>query len=668
MPDIIMMPSAQTQPDDALAPVPKSTFGQAADAEFHDTLDSGITGSLLSSGENDLLKSYDPGPKLTANEIPNSLRHQFPNGGDENVVAHAMTKQEGLLQNQYRLANMSTNTISHIGVDGVGLATSFLDPGNIAAGAALGGVGEIGVKGATSLLSLSRGAQIGARAVAGIGEGAGFTAMQNVARYNYEKQAGGDPQSLDITDGMFLNSIIGGGLHSLAGRTPGLDTQAQDSAEQVTKAQMMNGNISNPYPIIQQGIFDSMSKYKEQQYTPAVWTKNESYPFKQDLGIPQLHNVDIQRPTTDNLSAYSNILNDKIGTINSHLNNLPVEKDPTNTVDYLNKTWDVLRKDPMSWSKDDFNQWKEASSMPHMKEMIDAGADNQLELTDRQNNIIHNLDQDPKFENKLPKNYIDEHTNKINTINEALQKKGFDDPYGKDLDYRVRARMPARERNAKYGRLSSQDNENINSVVMTRNKLEQQLGAMKDRLDNLKQAQIGDETIPIRQQLKSLKDKVTNAAGRKRQQLEDRLANKQIILRQLQRKAERTRQARSSLLLRKNTLQNLKDHVDGQLKYMSVGPTAASDLHSEFKANFDGLNQSYVSAADGDLNAQMVADLEGKHDLNYVKDMVKKMSDNGEIPDVLMDAGIEDEQNIKDTHARFTKGLSDMISCIFRSK
>lgn len=402
MVDMFNIPEPQDDPlEQHVTPEP---FFSRISAEVGSSLQNSVTGSLLNMGQQIALDHFGSGDFVAANKIPQTLKKEFPNGTNQTALNNAEKKQSNEVNRLDILSNAPQGKFQNLALDGVGLATNITsDFVGDATAFGLGKIGELGVSKLASHYALKIPQQTALRAIAGAGEGLGFAAIQNTASYEYQKQLGIDP-NLDITQGAFLPALIGAGLHSLAGRTPGLSTRAQESAEKVAAGQAQNGDMVNANPVIKQGLYESIN--------------NKA----QELGLsqPDLDTSDMQT----SLKSMSDNLNDKIGQIEAKVKDIPDTMETQNTtINKLNNLWNKDKTDATNWSDKQLHEQMEMQNIPYFNDLYNATADNQLELTKQQQEHLDNLSSSRNYEQQLLKENMKSHADKINQLRQELSEE-----------------------------------------------------------------------------------------------------------------------------------------------------------------------------------------------------------------------------------------------------
>lgn len=593
------------------SPTIPSTFGQEVGATFDSAFDNNITSTVGNFATSQAIQHLDPGPFVPASNIPQALQHRFPNGGSQHEINFELHNQAAETQRQDILAAApQRGKLANWSLDGVGFAGSMLDPTGLAVGGGLGKIGELGIsKLAAPAFNLAKTGTKVTRFIAGAGEGLAFSGIANTASYYNQKQEGFDP-TLHILQGALWPTLIGAGIHSLVGRTPGIENE---EAQQVAGSQLDNGNLVNAHPVLQQAIFDKMGAFKSEMANYGADAKyaakaNLTYPWGEDLTLdrtPQYNDQGYETFNEDTLQHYSDQLGSKLADVKAKLDALP--EVPDTTVNTLDRTWDTLKKPATEWSDQELNQVNKIQDMPHMRDFINAGADNALELSPDQTSILDNLYNKPNYESDVLKDSIANHQQQIDSINNSLVKKGFDDPY---MNESTRAFNP-------------EETNNIEQQQILRDKrLQPELDSMKQRLKDLRANQLHGDDLKVSKQ-------------------------------------------RSKLQLQKNTLENLKGHVDAQHASLSMDPTDVKSLDDIYQQHASGNAQADVADVE-QLQPKLTAELESPkmETADHWKDEAQRQVDAGNLSQDAMDKTQDEIDDAQTWYDKLPKMLSDTVQCM----
>lgn len=599
MSDFLLAPSIEDR-ESAILPhsqIPTSELS-AMGASFGESLTNSIGSTALEAAQSGITRLTDPGKFVPSNQVPASFKSKYPNGTYSNVLAQKQVEQNMDINYQNTLANAPQGTWNNVGIEGAGLLGGVLDPGGILVGGGLGKLGEIGLGLSKGAIGESVAAKTAASAVAGMGEGASFTAINNTAQYLHQKDIGNDSATLDVMNGWGLPTLLGGVIHGAIGRTKAMKEVYNQTAEQVAKAQMANGDIPDVSPVIKQGIYDTITTKAAEQ------------------GISTPDFPDGKLNMHQGLTEVSDKLNDQISDIDNKLNEIPDHPETSSTtLNTLNRAWSMPKFDATPWKDSDLKFWNKTQDIPYMRDLFNATMDNPAEITTDQQSHIDNLASSRNYEQKLLKTHMDQHAEDINNLRDEISNEV---PAINDTD--TTGSMRNKVARSDLG-VAHQDD--LVSRINHLGRLGVELNAMLGR----------------KAELAKLKD-VDNA------KLTDA-------------------HSRGKLLLRRNTLQNLKDHTDAQLSLVNASPVSTSELTGLAEASKRGDRQANVRAATGQLHADRESELQTNKDLSYYENQAQKMVDEDRMSKETSDAVEHENGELDDAHEQFSKALPDLVSCLF---
>eukprot|EP00918_Siedleckia_nematoides_P069798 GHVU01152186.1.p2 GENE.GHVU01152186.1~~GHVU01152186.1.p2 ORF type:complete len:593 (-),score=68.09 GHVU01152186.1:649-2427(-) len=312
--------------------------------------------------EKGLMEMYNPGPIVQQDNLPDSLKQQYPNGVGQNVVSMIEKENSHDQEVQRALSYMPTGAVRDVSDFTTGLLGQILSP----SGAAMGAMPVEALPEAILSDAGSLGTKVGKMGI-GAATGLGTQVAMNGMQMYYQHQLGNSMPMDTLLDNWGVGLGFGflhGAIHSRVNPVSNVDPNVDKNTLNTAVSQMNADKPVNVDPLVQQAKYQTAA--------------TQSYdPVKSDNMIQNLQNTIEGRQDIEGNES------NKTGT----------------APEVLSKALDILRNHNMA-SPEDLKWVDNIQNIPMYKDLITAVTNHPDLWSDEQANLVNNIQTDPEFEQK----------------------------------------------------------------------------------------------------------------------------------------------------------------------------------------------------------------------------------------------------------------------------